>query len=56
MQHHKRGLKASLQPLYEPFSETGGGKPSFDFKRVNSVYFGLFSTRFVREEACVIHP
>ena len=24
MQHHKRGLKASLQPLYEPFSETWG--------------------------------
>ena len=55
MQHHKRGLKASLQPLYEPFSETGG-VPPFDFKRVNGVYFSLFSTRFVREEACVIHP
>lgn len=26
MQHHKRGIKASLQPLYGPFSETGGGK------------------------------
>ena len=24
MQHHKRGIKASLQPLYEPFSETWG--------------------------------
>lgn len=32
------------------------GEPPFDFKRVNGVYFSLFSTRFVREEACVIHP
>ena len=26
MQHHKRSLKASLQPLNDPFSETGEGK------------------------------